>query len=550
MRAVEESSDQRTLGERLGGREKFLLLNALMLVMFVSSLDASIVSTAMPRILADLGGFDMISWVFTVYLLASTVVVPIFGKLSDMFGRKPFIIAGIFLFVASSAACGAAPNMLLLIVARGAQGVAGGMLVAAVFATMGDLFNALERAKYMGYFFATFTVASISGPTIGGLLTDGPGWRWCFFINLPIGALATIAIAMTMPNGRRGGRLSSIDFGGAALLCVSTIALLLALVWSDEAYGWGSAQTIGLFAVAAVGTIAFIRHEIGHPEAILPMSLFRNRVFVQANLLMVLSAIAVFGSVQYLPTFIQTALGASATASGIVSTPQAIGFLVSSIGAGQLVARTRRFKYPVIAGAIVLCVACFLLHLLNENTSELHIAALMVLLGVGTGLAQPMMSVLIQSSVPRSQIGVSTSARQFFFQVSSVVAIAVFGLLFATTYQSSFTSHLPREVRTELPAAAANEFEDPTLVLDASRFAQVQSDLRQVPNGERMLTTAITSQKKAVSEAIDTIFLCATVACVLVLVVAATFTNAPLQATYGSDEELAMDRMGSFEPVH
>ncbi len=271
------------LGDILTSRQKFLLLNSLMMAMFISALDSSIVSTATPHILADLGGFNLLSWVFTVYLLASTVVVPLVGKLSDMFGRKPFILIGIAIFVTASAACGAAPTMPLLILARAVQGIGGGMLFGCVFATIGDMYTPIERAKYMGYFIMAFTLASLTGPTIGGILTDGPGWRWCFYINLPVGAAAAALIWANLPNVRQGGSLGRIDFLGAALLSASTICVLLGLVWSNEEYGWASPETIGLFVAGAVLCVAFVFQESRHSEAILPLTLFRNRVFVQSN---------------------------------------------------------------------------------------------------------------------------------------------------------------------------------------------------------------------------------------------------------------------------
>ncbi|HMS59044.1 MAG TPA: MFS transporter, partial [Tepidiformaceae bacterium] len=206
------------LGERLTNRQKVLIYVSLMITMFVSALDQSIVATATPRILADLGGFALLSWVFTVYLLASTVVVPLVGKLSDMFGRKPFIIGGITIFVGASVGCGLAPSMPALIAARAVQGVGGGLLFGSVFATLGDIFTPIQRARYMGYFISAFTLASLSGPTIGGFLTDGPGWRWCFYINLPVGIVAATLIWVNLPMSRQGGRLRDIDFQGALLL--------------------------------------------------------------------------------------------------------------------------------------------------------------------------------------------------------------------------------------------------------------------------------------------------------------------------------------------
>jgi len=289
--------ESRPIGEFLTNRQKLVVMGSLMIAMFISALDQSIVATATPHILADLGGFKLISWVFTIYLLASTVTVPLVGKLSDMFGRKPFLISGILVFVAASAACGAAPNMLALIIARAVQGIGGGILFGSVFATLGDLFTPLERARFMGYFIGAFTLASLVGPTAGGFLTDGPGWRWCFYINLPVGAIATVAVWKNLPFTMKGGNIRDIDFLGSALLSAATICILLGLVWSHTEFGWGSPETVGLFAAGLVLTVAFLFQESRHPQAIFPLHIFKNRTFVMANLLVVIQGGGMFCSV-------------------------------------------------------------------------------------------------------------------------------------------------------------------------------------------------------------------------------------------------------------
>ncbi|MCZ2109280.1 MAG: MFS transporter [Dehalococcoidia bacterium] len=517
------------LGDILTSRQKFLLLNSLMMAMFISALDSSIVSTATPHILADLGGFNLLSWVFTVYLLASTVVVPLVGKLGDMFGRKPFILTGIAVFVAASAACGAATTMPLLILARAVQGIGGGMLFGSVFATIGDMYTPIERAKYMGYFIMAFTLASLTGPTIGGILTDGPGWRWCFYINLPVGAAAAALIWANLPNVRQGGSLGRIDFLGAGLLSASTICVLLGLVWSNEKYGWASPETIGLFVAGAVLCVAFIFQEGRHREAILPLSLFRNRVFVQSNLIAVVQGAGMFGAIQYLPTFIQTALGASATASGIVSTPQSLGLLATSVVGGQIISRTGRFKYQVILGSAVTVVAAYLLQTIDAGTSKMNIAIFMVIFGLGSGLIGPTISVIVQSSVPQEMMGVATGGRQFFMQIGQVMGVAVFGLIFTTTYASAFNADIAPATRSAIPADAFERFHDPTLPLDPVRYEAVRDELRHLPDGEAVLSDAVKSQKTAVAEAIERLFLGATLTGVIVLALTITLPEIPLR---------------------
>ncbi len=540
--------ETRALGEYLSSRQKFLLMNSLMLTMFISALDGSIMATALPHILADLGGFKLLSWITTIYLLTSTVTVPLVGKLSDMFGRKPFLLVGIAVFVAASAACGAAPTMPFLIVARGIQGIGGGILFGCVFATLGDLFTPIQRAKYMGYFIGSFTLASLIGPTLGGFLTDGPGWRWCFYINLPVGMLATVFIWKNLPFTKKGGKLSSIDFPGAFLLSGATICVLLGLVWAQADYGWTSGLTVGLFVVGAILLVGFIFQEGRHPQAIFPLSIFRNRVFVQANLLVAIQGAGMFGAIQYLPTFIQTSLGASATASGLVSTPQSIGLLATSIVGGQLVSRTGRFKYQVIFGASVTVIAAFLLRTLDVGTVKWHIAAFMVLFGLGSGLVGPTISVIVQSCVGQELMGVATSSRQFFMQMGQVMGVAIFGLIFTTTYASAFSNDISSQTRSQLPPAVYQEFQDPTLALDPRVYVTVTETVRALPNGEAVLNDAVASQKRAVATAIRRLFLGSTLAGLVVLVLAVTLKEIPLRRTFSSVEG-GEERVPVLEPA-
>ena len=528
--------ESRPIGEFLTQRQKLVVMGSLMIAMFISALDQSIVATATPHILADLGGFKLISWVFTIYLLASTVTVPLVGKLSDMFGRKPFLISGILVFVAASAACGAAPNMLALIIARAVQGIGGGILFGSVFATLGDLFTPLERARYMGYFIGAFTLASLVGPTAGGFLTDGPGWRWCFYINLPVGASATVAVWTNLPFTMKGGNIRDIDFLGSALLSAATICILLGLVWSHTEFGWGSPETVGLFAAGLVLTVAFLFQESRHPQAIFPLHIFKNRTFVMANLLVVIQGGGMFGAITYLPTFVQIALGRSATDSGLVSTPQSIGLLMTSFIGGQLVSRTGKFKLQVIAGSAVSLAATMLMQTLHVGTPAWHISVFMFIFGLGGGLVGPTISVIVQSSVPQSLMGVATSSRQFFMQIGQVMGVAIFGLVFTTTYGSAFTSNISADTAATLRQANATEqFHDPTLALDERGLAKVRAELASQPDGAAALTDATNAQKDAVSTATTRLFLGSTLAGILVLVVAVAMHEIPLRRSFSQE---------------
>lgn len=520
------------LGDMLDQRQKWLVIGSLMVSMFLGALDQTIMATAAPRIVADLGGFHLLSWVFTAYMLSSTVVVPLVGKLSDIFGRKPFLIGGILLFLCGSIGCGASPSMEMLITFRAIKGVGGGIVFASVFATIGDLFPPSERGKYVGFFTGTFSLASVLGPTVGGLLTDHLGWRWVFFINVPVAAVALPAIWFNLPY-HAGVRRPRIDFLGAALLSVSTVSLLLALAWSGEENGWGSTTTIALLTSAAIFGTAFIAQELRHSEPIIPLHLFRNREFLLGNAIVLTIGIAMQGTIPYLPTFVQTAMDASATASGLVTTPQSLGLLATSIIGGQIMSRTGRYRVLIISGSLFMLAATSLMLTLSSSSPKWHVSAFMVLLGAGSGLAMPIMSVVIQNAVPHQFLGVATSSRQFFMQIGGVFGTAVFGVLLTTTFQGQFDRELSAEARAVMPPAMVERFEDPTLALDERTYSAVQDELLALPGGEQALQDAQSSQKAAITAALHRIFTFAVVIVVVTVVLAVLLRELPLRRAFG-----------------
>ncbi len=523
-------SSEPALGLLLSEREKLLLLLSLALCMFLSSLDGSIVSTALPRILSDLGGFQLLSWVFTLYLLTSTVAVPIVGKLSDMFGRRPFVIAGVVIFLAGSLACGVAPTMLTLIIARGIQGIGGGIILACVLVVMADMYTPIERAKYVGYILAIITAGTLVGPAVGGILTDGPGWRWCFFINLPIGAVALVFIWMTLPNVRRGGAIGDIDFAGAVLLTGATVAALLATAWAYEAYGWTSTITIALLASAGALTALFVAQELRHPQAIIPMLLFRNRMYVLTGLIALLSSAVLFSAVQYLPTFIQTSLGASATASGIIFTPQSLGMLAMSIVGGRMIARTGRFKRQVVLGSALSALAAFLLQTLDVGGAQWHVAVYMVVFGLGSGLVTPVINVIVQASVAQELTGVATSSQMYFRQIAQVLGVALFGVIFTSSYSSSFAGNLDAEARAAMPVAVYEAFEDDaTLGIDPERMDAIRAEFLAAGGSTALFERALGTQREAVAVANQRLFLLSAIGGVILVVLALALTEISLR---------------------
>lgn len=425
--------------------EKRVTLAALMIVFMLSALDQTIVATAMPRIVAQLSGLDLYAWVTTAYLLASTVMVPIYGKLSDIYGRKPILVFGIAVFMLGSMLCGLAGEfgdlpllgggMVQLIVFRAIQGLGGAALITSAFAVIADLYPPRERAKLGGLFGSTFGLASVIGPLIGGFFTDLPtahlfgyavaGWRWVFYINLPLAGLALFMILVKMPRltHRTGGK---IDFAGAGLLLTTFVPLLLALSWGGTA-GWRSPHILGLFVLAAVSLAAFLLVEARVANPIISLSLFKNRTFATANLSAFLMFMAFMGMVAFLPLYMQLGLGMPAAKSGLAMTPLTLGLILAATASGFIVNRLGRYKAVMVGGAALTTLAAFLLSRTPADASLFDLMWRVTLLGVGLGPAQSVFNLASQNAVPRSQLGVATSAGQFFRQVGSTVGVAVFG---------------------------------------------------------------------------------------------------------------------------
>lgn len=519
------------LSESLGRREKWLLLFSLMLSLFMGALDQTIVSTAVPRIVSELGGFSLLAWVFTAYMLSSTVVVPLVGKLSDTYGRKRFLMGGMLLFMAGSAACGTAPDMVSLIAFRALQGIGGGIMFATIFATTGDLFAPAERGRYMGLFTGTFSLASIVGPSVGGLITDHVGWRWIFYVNVPVGLVALPAIWLNLPGGRLGEH-RPIDYLGAAILAAASVMMLLAFVWAGDQYAWDSPTIVSLLVASAALFGLFVIQELRHPEPMVPLYLFRNREFTVTNLVVFFVGLSMFGAIAYLPTFVQTSLGASATASGVVTTPQSLGVLVASIVGGNIMARVGRYKFIAVVGAVLLVAGILLLRTVEVGMPRWHVSAFMVVTGVGFGLVLPTMSVAVQNAVDYRYLGVATSASQFFRQIGGVIGTAIFGSVLASSYRSAFASELPADARAAFPPPVLRQFDDPTLALDTHRYGIVLDQLRQMPGGEDLLQLAVSAQQEAVAVAIRHIFSIAGVFALLCVAMTLALRGMPLRKVH------------------
>lgn len=419
-----------------------LIMTALLLVMALAMLDQTIVSTALPTIVGDLGGIEHLSWVVTAYLLTTTVVTPIYGKLGDMFGRKIVLQVAIVLFVIGSALCGFAQDMTQLILFRAFQGIGGGGLMVVAMAVIADVVPARQRGKFQGLFGAVFGLATIAGPLLGGFFVDNLTWHWIFFINVPLAlvALGVIAVAFTAHPEQHKRK---IDYAGAVLLGVALTAIVLFTSLGGNTLEWGSWQIILMMAIGVVGTLAFLYVERRAAEPILPLSLFRNPVFAMTSAIGFIVGLALFGAVTFLPLYLQVVQGYTPTASGLATLPMMLGLLVASIGSGILISRIGRYKIFPIIGTAMVAIAMGLLTQLGVDTPNWNVVLDMVILGFGLGLVMQVLILAAQNSVDPKDVGVATAGSTMFRQIGGSIGLSVFGALFASRLAEGFATSLP-----------------------------------------------------------------------------------------------------------
>lgn len=511
-----DPKDRINYAEVLDFPTKRLILIGTLLGLFLAALDQTIVATAMPRIAKDLNGLNLYSWVTTIYLLASTAMVPIYGKLSDIYGRKRVLLFGIVVFLLGSALCGMAGEsffgnlfgggMMQLIVFRGLQGFGGAALTSVAFSIIADIFAPAERGRYQGLFGAVFGLSSVIGPLLGGFLTDNVSWRWVFYVNLPIGLIALYFIATKMPR-LASGLKPKIDYIGAILVIVFSVPLLLGLTFgADSNYGWTSPTVLTLFAVSVVALIAFLFVESRHESPILPLTLFHNPTFAWGVLARFFIGAAFLGAILFLSLYLVNVQGVSATKAGTATIPLTMGLIFGAVMSGQLASRLGYYKMLIIIGLCLMMGGFFLLSTLTADTPYARVILYMVVLGLGIGPALPLFNLAIQNAVKPWEIGVATSSGQFFQQMGSTIGTAVFGAILSATLAPGIASNL-KAAETGQPAAVVAQLESTRQKItsasgasaNASRSGSTGPTFEQVA---AQITAGINTQFSSISAAV------------------------------------------------
>ena len=506
-------------------REVLIVLPGLLLAIIIAMLDQLVVSTALPRIVGDLGGLSKLAWVVTAYILTSTIATPLYGKLGDQYGRKRLLMIAIVIFLIGSALSGLSHSIDQLIAFRALQGVGAGGLMVGALATIGDMVSPRERGQYMGYMMAAMMVAMVAGPLVGGYITDSLSWRWIFYINMPVGGAALIYLAATLHLPRKIVQ-HTIDYLGAAVLAVAATAIVLLTTWAGTQYAWGSGHIIGLGVIAVLAILAFLAIEKRAAEPVLPLHVFANRNFSLATGMSFLAGVAMLGALTFLPLYQQTVQHASPTTSGLMLIPLMLGSTVTSLIAGQVTSKTGRYKALPIIGGAIMAIGMFLLTQLGPDTSRLTSGAYFVVLGVGMGFLMQITSLIVQNSVDPKDMGVATSSRTFFQQIGGSIGVSVFGAIFVRRLDEAMRARLPG---VQLHAAGGQ--------LDPATVNSLSAPLRN-------------AAFFGISHAIDGVFWWAAPSAVLLFVLALFIKEIPLRGRSDAPEPPGEPAAQAPEMVH
>ncbi|MEI2397463.1 MDR family MFS transporter [Paenibacillus phytohabitans] len=525
--------------EHLTQKKKVTIMIALMAAMFFAAINQTIVGTAMPRIIAILGGIEHYTWVITIYMLTSTIATVLVGKLSDIYGRKPFLLAGIVIFIIGAFLSGLSDNIYQMITYRGIQGVGGGILMSATVTAVGDLFAPRERAKWTGIMMAMFGFSSVIGPTLGGFMVDHMDWRWIFWIFLPLGIVAFIMIWRMFPKGTRATS-ETIDYPGSIFLSLSIVALLLGFSWAGTKYAWSSPEILGLFAAAIAGAVILILIERKAKSPVLPLSLFKNSIVTISMIIGFLMNAGMMGAMIYLPFFVQGVEGVSPTNSGFINMPMSLMMIVLSTLAGRWISKSGKYKRYAMIGMPFMVAAMIMMAFMN---SIIMAVASMIVFGIGLGLAMPVFTLTVQNAVAPQMLGVATATTTLFRNLGGTIGIAVMGTVMNTTLTHKLESAVASGKGPDLskldPEAAGQltAFMNPQLLLDQPKLKELHTTL---PEQIRPLFNQLIEMLRgALSDSLTVVFLSGTALLVIAAVLVLFLKEIPLRSSESKTEAAA-----------
>lgn len=481
-----------------------------MLAQFLASLDQTVVGTALPRIITDLGGFSKYTWVVTSYMITSTVTVPIVAKLSDMYGRKWFLVVGIIIFLAGSAICGTSQTMDQLIAYRAVQGLGAGAIMALAFTILGDLFSPAERGKYAGIMAGVFGLSSIIGPTLGGYITDNWGWHWVFYVNIPLGIIIIFLNIFFFPHIKFSTRKHKIDIFGITALILTVVPLMLALSMAGVNYEWTDPQIVGLFVFSVVMFFVFLNIERHVREPIIPLWIFRDRIVAVSTIVIFLTGFGMFTGIIYIPLFFQGVLGQTATSSGTFLTPMMLGMITGSFLSGQYLSRMGgHYRAQGLVGCAIMAGGTFLLSGMTPGTAESGAIIFIVISGFGLGITMPVYTIAVQNAVPYSVMGIATSTTAFFRSIGGLLGMSVVGSVMNNRFASEFTAGLSPQLQAVIPAGQSNQLvNNPQALFSSGAMEQLQAQFANFgAQGEALLKELLSTLKDALSSSLSDVFL-------------------------------------------
>lgn len=464
------------LKKELNQKKTIIILIGIMASLLLSSLDSTVVSTAMKKIIEDLGGMDKYSWPFTMYILCSTLAIVICGGLSDIYGHKPLILTGISIFLGGSMLCGMSQNIMQLIAFRGFQGIGGGMIVSSVFTIVADLFEPDKRGKYTGIVTSMYGLSSIIGPLAGGFITDHFGWRWVFYINIPLGLITFVILIIAMPGFKSNEKRKSVDYVGIIALTLLLVPMLLAFSMGGKNFAWISIPCIGMFTFSIIMFIVFVIVEKKSLNPIIPLTFFKDRAISVSFLIAFFSQALMFSAIMYLPYFVQGVIGSTATTSGLITMPMMLGLLMASTITGFLISKIEKSRLFSMIAFVIMAVGAYLLSTMGLKATYLNAICFMIILGFGVGISMPITNVNAQNATPREQIGSVTSAVMFFRNMGGTIGSAILGAIMSNSLNHGFASLDMKE----FPAKIQDLLSNPQIISNTQTVAEIRKNVPEM----------------------------------------------------------------------